>query len=498
MYNEKKFILSNGKIFLSEEEIVQGNLLIEGEKIKEVYTGRRDDADIENIDLGGRMVIPGFIDAHTHLLQKGIGMMRPDLSCAKNPDEVLEIVREATKEYAKGDVIIASDFDESKWENKSIFHRKDLDKISPDNPVVIRRICGHIAVANSIALERITKEWMGVDRETGIMKEDVPLNISKIFPPDEQEVREGLKRAVKYANSLGITSIHEIRKSGDVRFYEELAEKGELTLNVRLYIPVNDLGGVKKPDIKFKKTVFGGVKIFADGSIGARTAANTFFYKDSPGNSGMLIFKEKELERFIKDAEDSGIQLIIHAIGNSAIKKVLDVYEKEIMVNNPLRHRIEHCELIDESDVERMRKLGIVASMQPNFICQWSRPGGMYEYALGERFKTNNPVALLKKRGITVAFGSDSMPLSPLFGIEGTINALFECQRMILEEAVACYTKNSAFAGFSLNREGEIREGKEANFVILDWRNEKIYLTFYKGRCVYSAYSAPNFSFKVI
>ncbi|GAH51296.1 unnamed protein product, partial [marine sediment metagenome] len=128
-------------------------------------------------------------------------MMRPDLSSAESPEDILEIVREALKEYKKGDIIIASDFDESKWKNKRIPGKNNLDRVSPDNPLIIRRICGHIAVANSLALEKITDAWEGIDRKTGIMKEDVPLNISRIFPPEDYEVRKGLRKAVSKANS---------------------------------------------------------------------------------------------------------------------------------------------------------------------------------------------------------------------------------------------------------------------------------------------------------
>ncbi|TES90790.1 MAG: hypothetical protein E3J87_09260 [Candidatus Cloacimonadota bacterium] len=486
MKKEKVFQLVNGNIFLPDEKIVKGNILIEGENIREVYFDNKRRNGVEDIDLKGKMVVPGFIDSHTHLLQKGIEMMRPDLSIAESPEDVLDIIHMALKEYKKGNVVIASNFDESRWRNKKIPDKKDLDRVSSDNPLIIRRICGHIAVANSMALVKIPRKWKGVDRKTGVMKEDVPLNLSKIFPQYEEEVREGLRKAVKRANSLGITSIHEIAKLSSLSFYEELGDKDELTLNVRLYIPVNDLGCIKKPDFYFNKTIFGGVKIFADGSIGARTAANTFFYKDNPGNKGTLIFTKNELERFVIDAENSGIQLIIHAIGNKAVKQVIDVYDRQIKKGNPQRHRIEHCELIDIDDIERMQRLKIVASMQPNFIYLWSQPGDMYEQVLGRRFETNNPVSLLKNKGVTVAFGSDSMPLSPLLGIKGTVNAPFEYQRMKKEEAITCYTKNSAFAGFSLRREGDIKKGKEANLVVLDKKVKKIYLVFYRGSCVYS------------
>jgi len=479
--DEKKLSLLNGDIFLSPERIVKGNILISDGKIASLSFSNNSERLGKTIDLKGKMVFPGFIDAHTHLLQEGIEMLRPDLSSAKSREEVFEIVRATLKNYCKGDVIIASDFDESRWKDKKIPCKEELDRVCPDNPLVIRRVCGHFAVANGMALKRISDNWRGVDRETGLMKEDVPLNLYKIFPPEDKEVREGLRKAVKKANSLGITSINEIVTTKYISFYEELGEEGQLTMNVRLYIPVNELGGIKEPKFDFQKTVFGGVKIFADGSIGARTAANTFFYKDSPNNNGMLLFSTRELDGFVKDAEELGIQLIVHAIGNRAVRQVLDAYEKYVGKDNALRHRIEHCELIDEDDIDRMQRLGIIASMQPNFIEIWSKPGGMYEYALGERFKMNNPIGVIKKRGITVAFGSDAMPLSPLLGIKGTVSAPFERQRLKKEEAVECYTRNSAFAGFSLIKEGEIKEGKEANLVVLDHNLKRIYSVFYKG-----------------
>ena len=184
-------------------------------------------------------------------------------------------------------------------------------------------------------------------------------------------------------------------------------------------------------------------------------------------------------------AEEKGIQLAIHAIGNLAIKQVLDSYEQFVHPGNLNRHRIEHAELIDENNMELIRQLGIVVSMQPNFIKLWSQPGGLYEDVLGDRYQTNNHVGKMKRMGINVAFGSDTMPMSPLKGIEGAVSAPFECQRMSMEEAIACYTKYSAIAGFSFASEGEIRKGKEANLVVLDPDAMKVSRTFYRGRSVF-------------
>jgi predicted amidohydrolase YtcJ len=484
--NIKRILLTNGRILLPENRIIEGCLLVDGEQIAEVVTGAADGIDAERIDIENKLLIPGFIDAHTHLFQEGVETTRPDVSAAKSRTELLEMVREAAREYEKGEVIIASDFDESLWGDSTWPCREELDTVAGRNPLIVRRICGHIAIGNTLALEHISDEWSGVDRETGIMKEDVPLNLSRIFPPDVEKVRSGLKVVVNQANSLGITSIHEITKLGNVRFFEELAVAGGLTLNTRFYIRHIDLDGIREPDGGFGKTTFGGIKLFADGSIGARTAANTFEYSDTPGNQGTLIHGDDDLRSFVQRAEERGIQLAIHAIGDLAIGQVLDVYEQCVHPGNPLRHRIEHAELIDENDIERVARLGIVISAQPNFIKLWSQPQGMYEKVLGDHYPLNNPLGRMERRGITVAFGSDTMPLSPLLGIEGTVTAPFADQQMNLEKAILCYTRNSAQAGFSLKHEGEIAKGKEANLVVLDPEEMLICKTFYRGRCVFS------------
>jgi predicted amidohydrolase YtcJ len=484
--SENKIQLMKGRIFLSEEKIIEGEVVINGEVIEDITKGSKPHGEYEVIDLDGRLVIPGFIDSHTHLLQGGIEMMRPDLTDTESFEEVCEIIREVLPSYERGEMVIASNYDESKWVKRENPTKEDLDRISPENPLILRRICGHCAIANSRALEMIPRARTGVDLKTGVLKEDVPLNINKIFPPKEDLVREGLRKVVKKANRLGITSIHEVIKLNHIDFYEEMSSD-ELTLNVRLYVPVNDLHGVRIPTREFSRTTFGGVKIFVDGSIGARTAANTFSYADDPSSKGLLLYSQAELDTFVSIAEEKGVQLMVHAIGNDAVKKTLHAFLAHIKERNVLRHKIEHVELIDLEDITILRKSGVIASMQPNFIGLWSQRGGMYEHALGERFEINNPIGVMKKRGVIVAFGSDSMPLSPLVGIKGVVEAPFECQRITMEGAIECYTKNSAFAGFSEHKEGTIVRGNLANIVILSRDGKSIYRTFFKGRCVYSS-----------
>ncbi|OQX50678.1 MAG: hypothetical protein B5M53_11990 [Candidatus Cloacimonas sp. 4484_209] len=186
----KKFLIKNGKIFFPDRQFRKGNIVIQDKKIKHIYFNEKGKIDVkDSLDANGKIIVPGFIDSHTHLLQEAIKIMRINLSKADNVDGMFDMIKEGLKQYKRGDTIIASDFDESNWPVKQIPDRIMLDKISPQNPLVIRRICGHIAVANTLALKKIGNNWKGVNKKTGVMTEDVPLNINRIFPPESSFCR---------------------------------------------------------------------------------------------------------------------------------------------------------------------------------------------------------------------------------------------------------------------------------------------------------------------
>ncbi|MEE9236807.1 MAG: amidohydrolase family protein, partial [Thermoplasmata archaeon] len=237
----------------------------------------------------------------------------------------------------------------------------------------------------------------------------------------------------------------------------------------------------------------GPIKAFLDGSLGARTAALLQDFEDEPGNPGRLMGSEEEMFKLIREAAGAGFQLALHAIGDSGIEVALRGLSRVDCEGK--RHRIEHLELPSDENLRVAKRLGIVASMQPNFIGKWGRPGGLYEERLGvERMRCNNPLRLVLDEGIQLAFGSDHMPFSPLFGVHWAVNAPFENQRLSVEEALRCYTHTPAYASFEEGLKGTIEPGKLADLVVLEKdplqyaeRIEEIpvYMTIFDGRIVY-------------
>jgi len=214
----------------------------------------------------------------------------------------------------------------------------------------------------------------------------------------------------------------------------------------------------------------GAVKIFSDGSLGAFTAALDAPYTGHPEERGMLIHPPSELRTILESAHRAGLQTATHAIGDAAVRLVVDTLA-EIQEDYPrpsLRHRIEHYELPDDEVLRRTKQAGIVASCQPNFIGQWSGPQDVYENRLGpSRMAMNNPFRRILRRGIPLCFGSDGMPYGPLFGIHWAVNGFFEDQRITAEQAFRAYTAGGAFASFEETLKGTLEPGKLADFVVL-------------------------------
>jgi hypothetical protein len=215
------------------------------------------------------------------------------------------------------------------------------------------------------------------------------------------------------------------------------------------------------------------VKLFADGSFGARTAALFEPYRDDPTEGGMLIHPPRELRDLVAGIHGAGFQAAVHAIGDRAIELVIETIEAVAPDRGP-RHRIEHAELLHPEHIERMARHGIVASCQPNFVGQWSRPGGLYETRLGfERNARNNPYREIVEKGVALAFGSDGIPYGPLEGIHWAVNAPFAIQRLTVDQAVAAYTTGGAVAGFQEREQGSLAPGRLGDAVVLErdpWR----------------------------
>jgi len=421
------------------------------------------------IDLKGRTVLPGFIDAHTHLISAGlIETVYLDLAGAGSLEELLEMVRAAVEQKAPGEWLIGRRWEESRWEEPRYVTRRDLDRVAPRNPVALFRVDGHLLCVNSKALEsvRLPEELRDrADLERGLLWEEATWWFHDRIEPGPEELERALEAAVKLAHSLGITSVHEVVKPRYLRTYQEVRPRLRVYLNPKVEQMEWLIKGGLMTGFGDEWLRLGGIKIFADGSIGAGNAALSEPYRDRAGE-GELNYKGEELLRIIGEAHENGLQVMVHAIGDRAIASVLSVYERA-GVGPDDRYRIEHFELAHDEHLERAARLGIVASMQPNFV-KWAGPGGVYEMRLGrERAGRIGPHRLVLDAGIELACGSDCMPLSPLFGIHQAVNAPHPSQRLTVEEALRCYTLGGAYASFEEDLKGSLAPGKLADLVVL-------------------------------
>lgn len=447
----------------------------------------------KKIDLDGNYVLPGFIDSHTHLLETGLKMDRVDLSKCETFEEVRYYLGKKIEETEEGGWVIGVDYDESKWKDTDTPHKDDLDELSEKYPIIIKRVCGHSAVANSLALDEIGMDSEEIDYESGHLKEEPVWELDEIISISKEEKKEAIKRGIEKAHSLGITCVHEVVGKEAWEAYKELDEKDELDLRFRCYIyydEVEEDGPVQKSDF----LSLNGLKVFADGSIGARTAALEEEYADDPGNRGILIHDQEELEKIIENGEEKGFQIMIHAIGDRAISTVINAFEESSTRASELRHRIEHAEMLWEENIRRVRDLNLILSAQPNFAYKWSKPGGMNDTRLGKkRLQKCNPYWDIQRSLVKMTFGSDCMPMDPLFGIYSAVNHPILEQRISTYNALQSYITNGAYAGKDENKFGKFKEGMSADFVVLsanplesdNIKDIEVVMTVVDGKIVY-------------
>jgi predicted amidohydrolase YtcJ len=479
-------VLYNGRIvtFESGRKTVRAVAVAEG---RIIALGADDDMrksaprGCDKLDLGGKTVVPGFIDSHTHFLQMGVDALNVDLFSAKSAEHALSLMKHAAGTTPPGEWIIGTNYRDSSWEHGRFITRKDLDGVCPQHPAVAHRICGHLSSVNSKGIEvaGITKDTPGAEVSksgdlTGIVTEAGVGALRAVTAPDEAKKRKGLRLAIKRAHSLGVTSIQDNGDMDHFGIFREAERKGRLGVRIWFNAPSDHLDALTRigspTGLGSEWLKLGGVKIFCDGALGARTAALSKPFSDDPGNKGMLVHTADEMEDMARRAEDAGIQLVIHAIGDEGIEVTIRSIERALARSRRRdhRHRIEHLELPRPDHLRRMRKHKIIASMQPNFIGEWSGIDGMYTERLGaERACRCNPFREVLAAKVHLVFGSDCMPFSPLYGIASAVNATYPCQRMSTEEAFACYTKEAAYASFEEASKGTVSVGKLADFAVL-------------------------------
>jgi predicted amidohydrolase YtcJ len=429
-------------------------------------------------DCGELTLVPGFIDSHCHFMAMGLNALRVDLTGVGERAGLVMALRQRAEETREGEWVFGVDFDETKWEGKQTLPtRAQLDELVSDtHPVVARRICGHIAVANSMALELIGNEWDKVDPETGLLLEDVVLRLSDIVGVTDEEARQAIALSTQRAHEEGVTSVVDMADLRTLRTYRALDREGMLRVRVFCNIQAREVEDLKVSDIPPANADMmlhiAGVKAFLDGSLGARTAALSEPYSDDPDdpeNRGLLLYSKEQLEELVRGAEATGLQVMLHAIGDRAVGAALDAYETGAAPGNPLRHRIEHLEYASPEQLDRMKDLRVTASMQPNFIVQWSGPGGMNEQRLGsQRAPASEALRDVWGRGIPLAFGSDNMPFGPLYGLHGAVHHPVEDQQLPPMVALRAYTAGSAWAVHADRWLGTIEVGKAADMALLD------------------------------
>lgn len=507
-----ELILVNGNVVTLEERrprakgiaIGNGRVLAVGSNEQAERWGDRRS---RIVDLRGRTVLPGFCDSHTHVASASAKLDWIRLDEARSLSEALSMVRNAIEKASPGSWVVGQGWDESKWLERQPFNRVIIDAVAPRNPVLLARVDWHSVAVNSRALERlkIAPDTGGVVRDengepTGILKEEAAAAMLDLLKPTVDQIASSLAKIARFCHSLGITSIHDIVHKDEIVAYQRLRDIGQLKLRVYLMPRASLLDAISSSGLR---TRFGGqylqlgaIKVFADGSLGSRTAALSRPFSDDI-SLGQLMYANEEMHDIFLKAHRSGLQLAVHAIGDRAIEQVISIFEKvqEDQDAPSPRHRIEHLELPTEAHLERMREAGLIASMQPNFIGRWSGPGEVYEQRLGrERTTTNNPLRWVRKHRVKLCFGSDGMPYGPLYGIHYAVNGFFACQRIGVEQAIRAYASGGAFASFQEDLKGGLAEGKLADLVVLDRdptkhpesiKDVKILATVVGGKVVY-------------
>jgi len=428
------------------------------------------------LDLGGKTVTPGFIDSHVHMLTFGVHLLRDaDLVGSATIDEVLSRLSAVAKRVDGW--IQGVGFDQDKLKERRFPTREDLDRVSRDRPIIIWRVCGHAAVVNSAALALVSDQQRGAgDPESGLYTENDAMPFyEKIPSPGENELEEAALMACRVALRTGITSIHTLLDTPDqMATWARLRRKGKLPIRVTGIPPWSAIEQLHAHGINTtfgdEWLNFGGAKLFSDGSLGAQTAWLAEPYADKPSTRGIRIYDPEDLKRGAAKAQAYGFQLAIHAIGDQAVRETIDAIEFALdgESNEVHRHRIEHASVLPPDLLERMAKLKIVATLQPQFVTSdtWT------EERLGPaRAKWAYPFADMMAAGIPVTLSSDC-PVERMDSFAAIASAVGRAewstsQSISAEEAIRAYCMGSAYAGFAEKRVGSLEVGKLADFVVL-------------------------------
>jgi len=491
-------------------------IAVRGDRI--LATGKNADMEkfkgpqTQVVDLGGHFVMPGFNDAHLHLEDAGTTQLSVDLTGVKSLDELRARVQKKVEQSKAGDWILGAGWDETLWPVKAVPLRWDLDEVSAGHPVLLERIDGHIAVANTRALQLgsitlASRDPQGghIDRNengepTGILRETAQAAVRDVIPPATHEKRrEAIAAALAELAAEGVTSAQDCSTSEkacstweDFQIYEELEKEGKLTARITEWLPfeenIEELTRKRNSHPQADLMLHTGMlKGYMDGSLGSHTAALLQPYADDPNNSGLPRYDAAKLNDLTKERVVAGFQIGFHAIGDKGVQMALDAFAeaekaaREAHVKGPngsdeFRLRIEHAQVTTPQQIARFKELKVIASMQPSHLLtdmRWAQD------RLGpQRAATSYAWLAFLNKGVTLAFGTDYPvePVSPFRGLYAAVTRksedgkqeYFPAQRLTIDQAIAAYTTGSAYAEFEEKEKGKLVPGMLADFVVLD------------------------------
>ena len=528
-------IVTNAAVYTVDKDHPRAEALaVMGDRI--VAVGARAQIDLwrgpqtKVIDAGGKLLLPGFNDAHVHFMQGGAQLDQVQLTDAATREEFAKRIAAQVKRTPRGDWILGGRWDETKWPKPDLPTKELVDPVTGDTPIFVERYDGHEALANSAAMKLASVDAKTPDlpggvivrdgngNPTGVFKDAAMTLMYKAIPPMSHEQRlRAARRALEHAASLGVTSVQHMNPDfADVAAYSELAEKGELT--TRIYAVPMETSWRDQGNVGIRRAWgsiylrLGAVKGYADGSLGSRTAYMFEPFADDPGNRGLLsdeMHPPSAMRDRLMQADAAGLQVRVHAIGDRAISMMLDIFgdiEKEHGYHDQ-RFAIEHAQHMAQKDFERFAKLHVIASMQPYHAID---DGRWAEARLGhDRARYSYAWRSFLDHGVTLAFGTD-WPVAPLDPMPGLYAAVTRAtldgknpggwipeEKITLSEAIEAYTMGAAFAEFQEREKGSITPGKLADMVILNDNvfdlkpeaigNAKVQTTIVGGKVVYGA-----------
>ena len=490
---------------LREEALaVKGDRILAVGKVTDLQKFKGPQTQV--IDVGGHFMMAGFNDAHLHLADAGATKLSVDLTGVKSLDELRDRVEKKLENAKAGEWILGAGWDETLWPVKVTPSRWDLDEVSGGHPVFLERIDGHIAVANTRALQLAsinlaTRDPQGghIDRNengepTGILRETAQQAIRDVIPkPTHEQMRQGIELALADLAEHGVTSAQDYSPNWEnFQIYEELEKEGKLTARISEWLPfddsVDELNQKRQSHPENDLMLHTGMlKGFMDGSLGSHTAAMLEPYSDDPKNFGLPRYEADKLNEMTKERVLAGFQIGFHAIGDKGVQMALDAFsiaekaahESHVKAANggdDFRLRIEHAQVTNPEQVAEFKQLKVIASMQPNHLLtdmRWAQD------RLGpKRAATSYAWLAFLNKGVPLAFGTD-YPVEPVTPFRGLYAAVtrksengkqeyFPAQRLTMDQAIAAYTVGSAYAQFEEKEKGKLTPGMLADFVVLD------------------------------